>query len=298
MGFQVGIEHLRHRPQHTQHEQDADKRRQMGERLEYGHEDKTADTEEEDGLALHRRQFACLHTLRLFCRERQLAFQGARQYVGWYHHRHNRGDEQFGNHPGSRDDALVPEHDRRHIADGRKGTAGIGRDNHQRGIDDTVALIADEFPQDHDHHDRRGQIVENGREKKRHEGDAPQQRSLAARLHRVAHEIETAILVNEFHNRHGSHQEEKRRGGAAQMVLNHLVHRRGNMVAKGRRHVTGGIEHKQRPCGDEHQQGNGCLVDFRHTFDSNEEIADAENDDYRYSQCTHSLNRYFRRVSR
>ena len=37
--------------------------------------------------------------------------------------------------------------------------------------------------------------------------------------------------------------------------------------------------HEKCPAANEHQQGNGCLVDFCHTLNGYEEIADAEEDD-------------------
>ena len=46
------VEDLRHRPKHTQNQQDAYKRRQMGDGLEDRHEDQSAHAKEKDGLTL------------------------------------------------------------------------------------------------------------------------------------------------------------------------------------------------------------------------------------------------------
>jgi hypothetical protein len=47
----------------------------------------------------------------------------------------------------------------------------------------------------------------------------------------------------------------------------------------GGRDITGRVDHEERPCGHKHEQGDGCLVDFRHTLYGYAEIADTEDDD-------------------
>ena len=44
-------------------------------------------------------------------------------------------------------------------------------------------------------------------------------------------------------------------------------------------YVAAWINHEKCPAANEHQQGNGCLVDFCHTLNGYEEIADTEEDD-------------------
>src|SRR3712207_330591 len=53
---EVTIEHFGRCPQYTQHKQNADKRRQVGNTLENGHEHQAAYAQEEDGFALMSRE--------------------------------------------------------------------------------------------------------------------------------------------------------------------------------------------------------------------------------------------------
>ncbi len=277
--FQAGVEHLCHRPEHAQHEQNADERRQVGNRLENRHENQSAHTEEENRFALAGRKLAGLETLRLLLGEGQFALQRERQDVGRNHHRHERRQENLHNHARRRNHALVPEHDCRHVADGREGAARIGCNHHQGSVNQAVFLVADELPENHNHHNRRGQIVEDGRQDERHEGDAPEQFFLARGLQHVAHKIKAAVLINEFHDGHRAHQEEQCGRGGAEVSFNLLAHDEGFPLANGRSQILCRINHEERPADDKHQQRNGRLVHFRYTFDGNAEVADDESGD-------------------
>ena len=52
LAAEATVEHLGHNPQQAQYEQDAHKRRQMGDSLEYRHEDEASHAEIEHRLAL------------------------------------------------------------------------------------------------------------------------------------------------------------------------------------------------------------------------------------------------------
>ena len=251
----------------------------MGDALEDGHEDQSAHTEEEDGLALAGGEQAGLEAECLVLGEREFAFQREAEDVCGNDHRHERGDEYFGDDAGSRDDALVPEHDGRDVSDGRECASRVGCDDDERGIDDAVALVADELSQNHDHHDGCGEIVEDGREDERHEGDAPQQFLLAARLQRVAHEVESAVLVDEFHNRHRSHEEEERGGCGSEVAFNLCADDQCFGFAYGSGQILCRVDHEDGPANYEHQQRDGCLIHFRHALDGNAEIANDEGND-------------------
>ena len=56
--MEIAVEDLRHRPQRAEHQEDADKRRKMGDALEDGNEEQTADTDPEHDLALSLREVA------------------------------------------------------------------------------------------------------------------------------------------------------------------------------------------------------------------------------------------------
>ena len=137
------IEDLRHRPQHAKHEQDAHKRRQMGNGLEDRYKDQTAHAEEEDYLALGSAQAVGLLLDGHLLRSSQFALQRKRKDIGRNDHRHERRDENLHDDARSRDHALVPEHDGRHVADRREGATRVGRNDDQRGVDDAVCAVAD-----------------------------------------------------------------------------------------------------------------------------------------------------------
>ena len=56
--MEIAVEDLRHRPQRAEHQEDADKRRKVGDALEDGNEEQTADTDPEHNLALSLREVA------------------------------------------------------------------------------------------------------------------------------------------------------------------------------------------------------------------------------------------------
>ena len=223
------IENLCGGPKYTQHKQDAHKWRQMGDSLENRHKDQTTHTEEKDNLTLGCREtVGLLNDSCVFCKL-QITLQRQRENIGRKEHRHQRRNEYFRDDTGCSDDTLVPKHDGGHVANWRESTTRIGSNHYQGSVDETVLLVADKFSKDHNHHDRRGQVVENGRKNKRHESNTPQQSPLRFGLERVAHEIETTILVDEFNNGHSTHQEEKSGSSAAEMVFYDLTHCRGNV---------------------------------------------------------------------
>ena len=63
------------------------------------------------------------------------------------------------------------------------------------------------------------------------------------------------------------------------MVLDDLADGRGLHVADGVGYIAAGIDHEEGPAAYEHEQRNGCLVDFRHALDGYAEVAYAEEND-------------------
>ena len=137
----AGIEYLGHRPQHAKYEQDADKRWQVGDGLEYRYEDESAHAEEEDNLALSGRQAVALFNDCCLLNGHEVTIQRQRQEIGRNDHRHQRGNENLHDDAGSCDDAFVPQHDGGYVADGRECTAGVGSNDYQGGIDEAVLLV-------------------------------------------------------------------------------------------------------------------------------------------------------------
>ena len=272
------MEDLSDCPQHAEHEQDAHKRGQMGDGLEDGHEAETAHAEPEDRVALGLGELAHLR-LRQILLLVELTFQLILQDEGRYEHRHQRRYEDLRQHTLCRYDALDPKHNRRDVANRREGASGVGCNHHQCRIDQTVAAALNEFAQHHNHHDGGGKVVEDGREEEGHKGHAPHQFALRARLHRIAYEVETAVGVHNLNDRHGTHQEEERASGIAEVMLDDLSDVVDHIVGGNGWVISRGARHQQGPAAHTHQQGNGCLVHFCQAFEGYTEVADAEEDD-------------------
>ena len=146
-------------PQDTQHEENADERRHVGDGLEYGHEDETAHTEEEDGFLLSRRN-------EVAAGDDAVSFgQFAFELPGHEEQRNDKGghtrQEYIGHQGGGSHVAIDPKHDGGHVTDGRPGAAGIGCDDNHTGVNPAFVLVVDEFAQQHDHHDGGREVVEN-----------------------------------------------------------------------------------------------------------------------------------------
>ena len=108
-----------------------------------------------------------------------------------------------------------------------------------------------------DHDNTGGHIVQNGRQEKREERDAPQQRPLALRGNHLSHEVEAAVLVYDFHNGHRTHREEERLGSVAQMHLevsppDLRFYQRGPQTEDTQTRRNRGVEHVQHPADNAH----------------------------------------------
>ena len=277
----TGIEDLRSRPQHAQDEQNTHKRREMGDRLEDRYEDETANTQEEYNLTLTRRKTVCLLNHDCILLYLKVALQREREDIGRNNHRHHRGDEYLHDNTCCCNHTLVPQHDGSNITYRREGTTRISGNHNQCSIDETILLVSDKFTQNHNHHNRSRQVIEDSRQDECHEGNTPKQGPFRLRLKGVTHKIETTILIHQFNNGHGTHQEEEGRGGRTEMMFDGLRYGRSFHFADSCSNITAWINHEERPSGNEHKQCDSCLVDFRHTLDGYTEIANTENDDNR-----------------
>ena len=287
--FFHAIEHFRERPKQAEHQEDAHIRRQVGETVENGHEKQTAHTEEEDQTALkagelmdigHRFLLALLRTA-------ERAVQMKLQQESRHHHRRQTGQENLFHHTDGGDRSLDPEHNRGHVADGREGTARIGRNHNQTDVVKAIFVVIDQFAQHHDHHNGGRQVVEHGRKDKADEGNFPQERPLGLGTQRIAHKVEPAVGIDDLHHRHGPHEEEERLTDFAEMlaqdVRGHKSHhgftRRFQLIGIKHRNIFGGTEGVKHPAGHTHEQRHCGLVDFDHVFESNEQIPDHKDRD-------------------
>ena len=154
-------------------------------------------------------------------------------------------------------------------------------------------MVGDELSENHDHHDTGGKIVEDGREEEGKDSDTPEERTLRLGLHHLANPVESAVLVNDFHDGHRTHQEEECCSGIAQMFLDdsgHLLHHSSSTACIIRVHqleILHWIHHVESPTTYQHQQGYRCLVYLSQAFGSYECIAEHENDNNRNCKCSH-----------
>ena len=76
---------------------------------------------------------------------------------------------------------------------------------------------------DDQHHRRRRQVVEVGGKDKRSQRDGPQQALRVAGAYPFGDEVETAIVVQQFHNRHGSQQEHDDSSSLADILQEYML---------------------------------------------------------------------------
>ena len=218
------VDDLRQHPHHAQRNHHAHVGRQVGDALEYGYEQQAEDARDEDELAQPR-----THALGQLRFERAFV-HGGRVFVAHVAHRDRRRDDyrydarhEKRSHQGRRSDvAAHPEHDRRHVADGRPCAAAVGRDDDQAGENPALLLIRNDSPQQHYHDDRRGHVVQRRRHEKRDDGQQPHQLVLVASGNVVGDDVEAAVRVDQIDDGHGSDQENQDFARVAQMVY-HLV---------------------------------------------------------------------------
>ena len=140
---------------------------------------------------------------------------------------------------------------------------------------------------DNQHHGRRRQVVQIGREDKRSQRDGPQQALGVTGTNPFCDEIEAAIVAQQFHYRHRSQQEHHDSSSLAHifqehMILNKVFHRlAGGLVACQPLHILTGmlVHHKVRapaniyyPAYGTQEHGDGSLVDTRQMPCGNQHI--------------------------
>ena len=188
----------------------------MGDGLEYGHEDETAHTEEEDIFLFSRRN-------EVAAGDDAVSFgQFACELPGHEEQRNDKGghtrQEYIGHQGGGSHVAIDPKHDGGHVTDGRPSAAGIGCNDNHTGVNPAFVLVVDEFAQQHDHHDGGREVVEHGREEERDDAENPQQAAFFARGDAVGDDGEAPVHVDELDDGHGTDEEEERGGDVAHVL--------------------------------------------------------------------------------
>ena len=70
-------------------------------------------------------------------------------------------------------------------------------------------MVTYQFSQNHQHDNGSGQIIKYRTEDSGHETHLPHQGTFGFGHEGFTYEVESSMLVHQFHNRHGSHQEEQ-----------------------------------------------------------------------------------------
>ena len=76
-------------------------------------------------------------------RSNQLALEMILEDESRENHGDKAGEEDLADHASGSDKTLVPQHDGRHVANRRERATGVGGNDDQRGVDDTVVLVGD-----------------------------------------------------------------------------------------------------------------------------------------------------------
>jgi len=74
---------------------------------------------------------------------------------------HSPGEKELRDGGERGEISVDPQHGRRHVADGRPHTSGVSRDHHHRPEEASIFLDRYNLPQQADHDNRHGQIVQN-----------------------------------------------------------------------------------------------------------------------------------------
>ena len=200
-------------------------------------------------------------------------------------HRHQRRNKNLTENTSRGDRTSNPKHNGGYIANGRESTTRVGRYNHKGGINQTVVLVGHEFSQHHNHHNTRGEVVEDGRKEECHKGNTPQQSTFALCFQGIAHKVEAAIGVYNLNNGHRTHEEEERFGRFAQMFFQafaHMCHNSSSITSQfgdEGHNIICWINHKECPASHTHQERHWRLVHLRQAFESNAKITHNENND-------------------
>ena len=198
--------------------------------------------------------------------------------------RHETRQEEVGDQIYRRDVAAHPQHDGRHVADGRPCAAAVGRDDDHAGENPPLLLVGDQPSQQHDHDDRGGHVVQGGRHEKGDDRQQPHQLALVARGNMVGDDVEPAVAVYQVHDGHGPDQENEDFAGVAE-----LLHQFGldfGIVAQ---------QAENRPDRSGHQQGDGRFVDPGFVLQRDEEITHHEEQNH----CSYHIYMFLRKsVSR
>lgn len=267
-------------PHHAQRNHHPHVGGQMGDALEDRHEEQAEDADHEDELAqtgphalgqavfggcgLHHRGFLAGDVVpgdgrrngrRDECRQEERA------------HERLRGDV-----------AAHPEHDGRHVADGRPCAAAVGRDDDDAGEEPALLAVGDDAPQQHHHDDGGGHVVEHRRHEEGDDGQQPEQLVLVVGGDVVGDDAEASVGVDEVDDGHGTDEVNQNFARVAQMV-NQLV---GDVRVVAE-------EAEDGPDGSAHEQCDGRLVHLDFVLQRDEGVAYHEEQNHGWNHFVWSF---------
>ena len=254
-GILVAVDELGGHPEHTEAEEDAHVRRQVGHGLEYRHEQQGSEAKTEYQIAFEyrggRRVF--LGQVSTGARAWCLAAQTKAEDDQRYQQAHQAWQEQAGNHSGSADLATDPEHGGGHVTDRRPGTSGVSGDHHDTDEQPALGTAADQLAQQGDHDDGGGQVIQRCREEEGQETDDPQQVHALACLDAVGDYFEPFMGVDQLDDGHRPEQEEEDLRNFAEVVTQRFDYH-GRRV---RRVMAARLQQRKDLVGAQHQNGPG-----------------------------------------
>ena len=246
----------------------------MGDGLEDRYKDQCTDTHHKDKDAEVARN---LHTFTLFSRTLNVAFQREAYQPHGDGHTSKAGEQRFDNNIDRRHLALNPKHNSRNISDGAPSTTGIGGKDDHTCKQPTLFLVGNKFAQQGHHHDSRGHIVEQCRQKEGKDGDYPQQPLLVGGLDLVGYNCKTLIVLNQGDNCHCTKQEEDNLCSLAK-VLNKVACYKSTPLFNVERGVESHVtEREDGPRQHAEKQCRGGFVDFQRMLERDASISDYKN---------------------
>ena len=232
------VEGLVHHPQYAQHTQGTQERSQFRDVMERRNKPQSADTHNQHHHTLPAVQAGIIATIR---RRTPGSIQSVRQFFvnqyRWNHPCQDSRNGQISREVTGCYSPVAPQNQTYRVANYRKASTTVGCQHDGRTHIHPLSRVLQNVMHDDQHHGRRCQVVQIGREDKRSQRDGPQQSLGITRTNPFCDEVEAAIIVQQFHYRHGSQQEQYNGSSLAHVfqeyiIFNKVFHRlAGGLVA-------------------------------------------------------------------
>ena len=199
-------------PQHAEGHHHPHERWEMRHGLKQRDKQEPTDAHDENEVSLSRGG----HTLKIFSvfliGAFHLPLHLQRHDAQWHHHTNDARQNEVGDDHRGRQLAPNPQHRGGDVSDRRPSPSRIGRNDDRTGKKPSGRLVCDELPKEGNHHNGRGKVVERSTKEKSEHPNDPEQPALLPRGNAVGDHRKSIVSIDQFDNRHGSHQEEKDAG--------------------------------------------------------------------------------------